>query len=166
MRPQDLVILLKIITLGDRTWNLKDLSNFLYISHSEISESLDRSAFANLIDYSKKNVHRSNLLDFLVYGVKYVFPASAGVLTRGIPTAHSHPFLKKYVSSAFDYVWPYSFGEIIGQSIEPFYPNQVNAVKEDEQLYKLLALIDVIRVGKLREITVAKEELKKAIAYV
>ncbi|RFS19051.1 hypothetical protein DVR12_25480 [Chitinophaga silvatica] len=165
MRPQDLVILLKIITKGENPWQLKDLSNSLYISNSEVSESLERSLYANLIDFDKKNVNRGNFLDFLLFGMKYVFPAKAGILTRGEPTAHSHPFMKEYISSDYAYVWASSTGSVIGQEIEPFYPNQIKAIKEDQELYKLLALLDVIRVGRLREISIAEMYLKKSLAY-
>jgi hypothetical protein len=47
--------------------------------------------------------------------------------------------------------------------IEPFYPKQVEAVKEDEIFYKLLAMVDVIRVGKVREVKYAINELRKNI---
>lgn len=166
MRPQDIVILLKILALGDAEWQLKDLSNSLYISISEVSESLERSQFANLLDYQKKKVNRQNLMDFLLFGVKYVFPLQPGILTRGIPTAHSHPFMKQSISSESLFVWPYADGEVIGQAIEPFYPKQSQAVLSDDVLYKLLALTDVIRVGKLREIKIAEQELKEMVQHV
>ncbi|MGK9118087.1 hypothetical protein [Olivibacter jilunii] len=167
MRPQDIVILLKIITMRNGNWQLKDLANSLYISNSEVSESLERSQYAGLVDFEKRNVQRGNLLDFLFHGMKYVFPARAGVLTRGVSTAHSHPFMQAFISSDQAYVWPSASGTTLGQSIEPFYANQVKAVQEDEELYKLLALLDVIRVGKLRERTIAEKELKEDLsAYV
>jgi len=166
MRPQDIVILLKIVTLHGEAWQLKDLSISLYISNSEISESLERSLYANLINFEKRNVNRGNFLDFLIHGMKYVFPARAGILTRGIPTAHSHPFMKTFISSEHAYVWPSSSGSVMGQAIEPFYPNQIKAIQEDEELYKLLALLDVLRIGKLREISIAEKELKESLAYV
>ncbi|MBV7532724.1 hypothetical protein [Chitinophaga sp. sic0106] len=160
MRPQDIAVLLKVIILGDKKWQLKDLANALFISISEISESLERSQFAQLIDHTKRKVHRQNLMDFLLYGLKYVFPLQPGVLTRGIPTAHSHPFMKQFISSEAMFVWPSVDGEVIGQAIEPLYPNQIQAIGQDDELYKLLALVDVIRVGKRREVEVAAEELK------
>jgi len=166
MRPQDIVILLKILALGDAEWQLKDLSNSLYISISEVSESLERSQFANLLDYQKKRVNRQNLMDFLLFGVKYVFPLQPGILTRGIPTAHSHPFMKQSISSESSFVWPYADGEVIGQAIEPFYPRQPQAALLDDVLYKLLALTDVIRVGKQREIKIAEHELKEMVQHV
>lgn len=166
MRPQDIVILLKIVTMHSDDWHLKDLANSLNISNSEISESLERSVYADLIDFEKQNVHSRNLLDFLIHGMKYVFPARAGILTRGIPTAHSHPFMQAFISSEQAYVWPSSSGSVLGQAIEPFYANQVKAIEEDEELYRLLALLDVIRVGKLREKAIAEKELKELLAHV
>lgn len=166
MRPQDIVILVKILIMEDTNWQLKDLASSLYISNSEISESLERSAYAGLIDFGKRNVHRSNLVDFLIHGMKYVFPAQAGILTRGVPTAHSHPFMQSFISSEQAYVWPSATGTVLGQAVEPFYANQVKAIEQDEELYRLLALLDVIRVGKLREKAVAEKELKESLAHV
>lgn len=163
MRPQDIAILMKIISMGNQTWQLSMLSNSLAISISEISESLNRSKLAKFIDYEKKQVNRQNLMEFLEHGIKYVFPQQPGAMVRGIPTAHSHPFLKEYFISEMNYVWPDSKGEIIGLSIEPLYPKQIHAVKDKPDFYKLMALIDVIRVGKVREIKFAVEELKKQI---
>lgn len=166
MRPQDIVILLKITTMNSDDWQLKDLANSLYISNSEVSESLGRSVYANLIDFEKRNVHRRNLLDFLIHGMKYVFPAQAGILTRGVPTAHSHPFMQSFISSEQAYVWSSPSGSALGQAIEPFYANQVKATEEDVELYRLLALLDVIRVGKLREKAIAEKELTELLAHV
>lgn len=160
MRPQDIVILLKITTMHSDDWQLKDIASSLYISNSAISESLERSVYANLIDFEKRKVYRGNLLDFLIHGMKYVFPAQVGILTRGVPTAYSHPFMQSFFNSEQAYIWPASFGSVLGQAIEPFYANQVKAIEEDEELYLLLALLDVIRVGKLREKAVAEKELK------
>ncbi len=58
MRPQDVVILLKILTIPEAGWQYRDLSSLLFISISEIAESLHRSHIAGLIDESKRKVHR------------------------------------------------------------------------------------------------------------
>lgn len=163
MRPQDVAILLKVISLNSPQWQLANLANSLRISISEISESLNRSRFASLIDYNKKQVNRQNLLEFLEHGVRYVFPQEAGAMVRGIPTAHSHSSMKGKFISEINYVWPDSKGKIMGLMIEPFYPKQVEAVKEDEVYYKFLSLVDVIRVGKVREVKYAITELRKSI---
>jgi hypothetical protein len=50
-----------------------------------------------------------------------------------------------------NYVWPSADGKVKGQAIVPLYPNQVMAAMNDERLYDKLALVDAIRVGKVRE---------------
>lgn len=163
MRPQDIVILLKMISSGKEVLPINLLAFSLSISLSEVSESLNRSEIASLVDYDRKKVKRQNLMEFIEHGVKYVFPQRFGAMTRGLPTAHSHPFMEKVFGGDIPIVWPDPKGEMIGHELLPFYPKQVEAVKKDEDLYKLLALVDVIRVGKVREIKVALNELKKII---
>ncbi len=163
MRPQDIAILLKICTLNNTTWKTTDLAKQLSISQSEISESLHRSQIAQLIDSQKRTILKTNFLEFLEYGIKYVFPQAPGSLTRGIPTAHSHPFFKNKILSQTNFVWPDSKADQIGIAIEPLFKSAVNAAKIDDDLYTLLALVDVIRVGKARETKLAKEELRTRI---
>lgn len=163
MRPQDIVILLKIVVLNVENFQIIQLASSLQLSLSEISESLNRSFIANLIDHKKKKINKLNLLEFLEHGVRYVFPQSPGGLVRGIPTAHSHPFMKNKFISKVDYAWPDNKGTTLGLLIEPFYAKQVEAVKADVTLYELLALIDVIRVGKVREVQAALKQLKYVI---
>ncbi|OQP59284.1 hypothetical protein [Niastella populi] len=164
MRPQDIVVLLKIIAKEGNNWHNKNLSEELFISASEVSESLRRSGIAGLIDKEKKKkVFRQSLMEFLQHGIRFVFPVLPGTLVNGIPTAHSHPFMRTHFSSESDYVWPDSRGYDRGLSIEPLYKNQVKAAKLDANLYKMLALVDVIRVGRVRETIVAVDELKKMI---
>lgn len=165
MRPQDVPILLKIITKGPNPWQNKDLATELFISASEISESLNRSFIAGLINVEKRKVHKLSLLEFIQYGLHFVFPAVPGSIVNGIPTAHSHPFMQQYFSSNMMYVWPYLAGDDRGQSIEPLYKDAARATMLDGRLYKMLALIDVIRVGKARETKVAIEELQKEFKH-
>ena len=56
MRPQDIVVLLKIIALQTDNWRNIDIANALHISPSEISEALNRCRIARLID-NKKDVY-------------------------------------------------------------------------------------------------------------
>jgi len=163
MRPQDVAILLKILALDNRDFSQMQLAGSLSISLSEISESLNRSQVAGLIDFEKKRVNRQNLMEFLEHGVRYVFPQQPGTMVRGVPTAHSHPFMKQRIPSEMNYVWPDPNGTVLGLAIEPFYSKQPVAAKEDDQWYKLLALVDVTRVGKVREIKIAIEALKNYI---
>lgn len=165
MRPQDIVILLKIVSKGMQPWQNKDLAYELSISQSEISDSLNRSQMAGLLNGEKKKVYKKSLLEFIEYGLHYVFPAIPGPFVNGIYTAHSHPFMKEKFSSENEYVWPQPRSEVRGFLIEPLYKDVVKAVVQDEKLYKMLALIDVIRVGRVRENQVAIKELKNMIEH-
>jgi len=162
MRPQDIVVLLKIAAKGKSAWLMKDLATELGISASEISESINRSVLAGLIS-SKRVLMKLALLDFLKYGLKYVFPQHPGAMVRGIPTSHSAPPLNKIIVSEESYVWSYAEGKVRGQQIEPLHGSVPAACLKDEKLYELLALTDALRVGKARERNSAIEELKKRI---
>ncbi len=178
MRPQDVLILLKISAYRNRSWDSigllsktqliggplkKNIAAQLQISPSEVSESLARSTFAGLYDPKFKKVISRSLFEFLQYGLKYVFPQQPGSLVRGIPTAHSAKPLSDLIQSAEPYVWPSADGTVRGQAIEPLYPTVVQAVNSDPLLYELLAMVDAIRVGKSREVSLAVEELRKRL---
>ena len=164
MRPQDVVILLKIISFGKEPFLLKDLSIQLRISSSEVSESINRSVMAGLIAEDKKTPMRKVIYDFLIYGLPFVFPQQPGAMVPGIPTAHSAPPLNKEFKNSELFVWQDAKeGKVRGQKIEPFHPGQIKAAKEDKNLYELLALSDALRVGRAREKKMAAIELKKRI---
>ncbi|ALO17442.1 hypothetical protein L21SP5_03849 [Salinivirga cyanobacteriivorans] len=164
MRPHDIVVLLKIAAKGKNNWLMKDLSYELGISASEISESINRSAYANLIAQDKKRLMRSALLEFLEYGIQYVYPQKPGSLARGIKTAHSAQPLNSIISSDEHFVIPYAKGDTKGQIIEPLHANLAEACLKDIGFYELVALSDALRAGKVREKKIAIQELKKRIA--
>lgn len=166
IKPQDIVILLKLALLGDKPWRHVDLAEALGLSQPEISFALDRCKTAGFIDSSKKTVMRAALLEFISHGIRYVFPARPGPLARGIPTAHSAPPLYKSIVAADDdiYVWPWDDGKVRGQAIEPLYPNIPWVAENDLELYELLALVDAIRVGRAREKVIATQELTARLA--
>ncbi len=163
LRPQDLVVLIKLLIEEAGSWNQISLAKSLFISQSEISESLKRSAYARLLQNKGKEVARQPFMDLLQYGVPYIFPQQPGAQARGIPTAHSAEPLVNLISSTENYVWPYAKGHMRGHSILPFYPSVIQAVEMDPQLYEYLALIDAIRVGRARERNLALELLTNKI---
>ncbi|QPH41811.1 hypothetical protein IZT61_07585 [Pedobacter endophyticus] len=161
MRPQDIVILLKIVSIADKPWQYRDLSSSLSISISEISESLNRSKLARLI--IGKRIARNALMEFVQFGLRYVFPQRPGAIATGMPTAHSHPFYKTRISSDHPYVWPSFDGNIRGESIEPLHAGIVKGASMDENFYLLLASVDILRVGNAREVKIAIDVLKEHI---
>jgi len=164
MRPQDILILLKKTTHDGRLMNNKELASSLHISASEISESLERCRLARLVNSSKKRVNILTFLEFLIHGVKYVYPVIPLGVVRGLPTASSSSPLKEKLSQTADsFVWQYKEGKIRGQAIVPLYPSVPKAVLEDEELHVLLALVDAIRIGNSREQEIAVKELEEIL---
>ncbi|MTI30706.1 hypothetical protein E1171_07780 [Cytophagales bacterium RKSG123] len=163
MRPQDIVILLKIAIYQGRPWLMKDIAYDLYISASEVSESINRSMMAGFIASDKKRLMKQALLEFLQHGIKYVFPQRPGAVARGVATAYSATPLVEQLQSEEPIVWSYAEGNIRGQTIEPLYPSVPKACLKDPKLYEVLALVEALRIGRIREQILAIEELKKRI---
>ncbi len=163
MKPQDIVILLKIIALNDDKWKQQSIADSLIMSQSEISQSVARMLYSGLLFENGKKVMRNSLLEFLQYGIAYVFPQKPGAMVRGIPTAHSSLPLSTIIVSNENYVWPSAKGTMRGQSIIPLYPSVPDAVKNDGYLHELLSLVDALRVGKARERNLAMQELTNRI---
>ncbi|MDE2143397.1 MAG: hypothetical protein KGJ84_13390 [Elusimicrobia bacterium] len=167
LKPQDVLVLLKMVASKDRSWRLVDLAQELGLSLSEVSMALERAKRARLIDSSKKRINRTSLLEFVLHGVKYAYPAEPGALCRGVPTSHSAPPLSKRIVSNDDdqYVWPSGEGTVRGQAIEPLYSSVPLAVGKDPELHELLALVDALRVGRARERQIAGEELTRRLQH-
>lgn len=163
LNPLDIAVLLKIASTRNLSWQQKPLADALHLSQSEISKSVARSKFARLLDPTGKKIMKLALLEFLQYGISYAFPQQPGAIVRGIPTAHSAEPLNQLLNSSENYVWPSGKGKVKGQSIIPLYPSVVEAVQNDKALHEMLALVDAIRVGRVREKELAIKELKKRI---
>jgi len=165
MRPQDIVILLKMISLRDKSISINEMSDLLNISISEISKAMERNSLAGLVSADKKHVNKLALREFLIYGLKYVFPAQIGGSTRGIATAHSAPPVNQYITEGKEnFVWKYYKGTKRGNSIIPLYDKIPKIIENQKDLYEFLTIIDTFRVGKSREIEIAIQELDKRLA--
>ncbi len=164
IKPQDMLILLKMIAKKSAPWRIIDLSNELDISPGEVTMGLERLKLAGLIDGQKRNVHKLAAKEFIVHGLKYVFPAELGSIERGVATAHSSKVLSSKIVSNNLYVWPYENGDCKGISISPIYESAPQAAMKDEKLYELMSLVDSLRIGKAREQLMAKEQLERELS--
>jgi hypothetical protein len=166
LRPLDIVILLKLSLLEGRPPYLQ-IANELHLYPSEVYTSVKRARASHLVQVadSQDRLNRSALLEFLLHGVRYAFPAEKGALTRGVPTGYAAAPLKKFIAGGDDLppVWPYSEGPVRGYGFAPLHKNVPQAALEDARLYELLALVDALRDGRARERDLAGRELKKRL---
>lgn len=179
MKSQDILVLFKLVALKQQVYgpaelkalcSARALAGVLGVGKSEVNASINRSIDAGLalkdrkFGYPKVNVNA--LLEFVCYGVKYVFPVQPGALVRGIPTAFDAPVLQGELLSAGDakVVWPASTGNERGQAVKPLYSSVPEAVTQDAQLYAYLALVDAIRLGNPRESKLAQRLLRERLS--
>ncbi len=165
LKPQDVFVLLKLVVMNSRPWSYPILAVELGMSPSQIHSAVKRALAANLaVRHNEKIVpHFRNLEEFLIHGLKYVFWAEQGEMTRGMPTAYAAPPLADLlVSSAVEPppVWPDPDGEVRGLAFQPLYKAAPQAARADKNLYELLALVDAVRSGRARERKIATKNLQ------
>ncbi len=175
MKSQDILILLKLISLHQNNkvqaedFSVRALAAATGISKTEINASLKRSMDVGLAKRDRKSqlplANSKALLDFIVSGLRYVFPANPGAIARGMVTGFEAPGLQGLLSSIGEnhYVWPDAESSEKGQVIAPLYKTAPFAAQQDPQLYQSMALVDAIRLGNAREVSIAETELKKRL---
>lgn len=182
LKPQDIVILLKIISMLRLPKNEREgllsqnkLANFLCMSASEVNAGIKRLTFSGLlspvVDDNKNKIvyipNRAACEECLVSGVKYFFPVELGAYTRGIATSYAAPIFEKHIITGNDPipVWPYGDGDKRGLALEPLYSSVPKSLSEypDEFFYGLLVLVDAIRSGRAREKNIAIQLLKEKL---
>jgi hypothetical protein len=167
MLGQDIAILLKLSLHNEKRVLSSHLAAEIFLSPSEVSKALHRCKQSELLYWTddEKRVNRSALVEFIVHGMRYVFPPERGTLTRGVPTGASVEPLKSCFPNDTEPppVWPYATGTVRGFAFSPLYKNAPQAALLDSRLYELLALCDSIRGGRTRERTLAVEKLKETL---
>lgn len=162
LRPYDILVLLKLIRIGDLPWTFDSVARELALSASAVHRSVDRATESALFNRDHREVERAALLELLVHGVRYFFPARWGGEARGIPTAWAAPPLSSRLahSEKSPPVWPSPDGKVWGIALEPLDSRVPDAACRDETLGELLALVDAIRIGAARERVMAADELE------
>jgi len=173
LKPQDLLVALKFASLPkDEKITFAILAESLSMSVSEVFAATKRAKVCRLIiEGSSTGASRYrpiaiNLREFLLGGLRYVFPVEPGKATRGFLTAQDAFPLSKHLGrpdSELPLVWPHPEGDTRGFSIEPIFPSAPNAARKDERLSTWLTLSDAIRVGDARVRMLAATEIGKLI---
>ncbi len=166
LKPQDLLVLLRLVLVpaGGRA-TFQELSVELGISASQVHASVKRAALSGLLNLKTRVVNRRNLLEFLVHGAKYSFPARFTTVTRGVPTSHAAlPLSKLFAASELPPVWAHPEGTVRGEGLEPLYSSAPDAALRNPELHEWLALLDAVRAGRARERALAIKELTKRLS--
>ncbi|HQX55947.1 MAG TPA: hypothetical protein PLP07_08475 [Pyrinomonadaceae bacterium] len=165
LKPQDIVILLKLCGYEESRPAYSIIAADLGMSPSEVNGALKRLQAAGLIHGPEMG--QTPILaateEFLIHGVKYAFPAKRGHFTRGMPTSYAAEPLNSLIAAGDDPipVWPDPTGKKRGISLAPLYRSVPEAAKRDPLLYQRLAILDAIRSGGARQRKLAEKELVK-----
>jgi hypothetical protein len=147
-------------------YSIRALAEQTGIGKSEVANALNRCYRCGLAkparDATLPTVNVSGLLEFLVHGIRYVFPVRLGPLTRGIATGLTAPIFGGELRAADGQppVWPDPKGNTAGLTVQPLFKTVPQAVRKDADLYVLLALVDSIRLGLPREKNLAITKLE------
>ena len=161
---QDMVVLASL--MGDETWNAyAELGKRARLSVSETHAAVKRLMESGLVNSDRRLVRR-NVVEFLVHGLRYMFPFKAvGRLAKGMPTAYAAPVAEgEFVSTGLVPVWSCEDGKVYGQAFEPIYATAPEAAAQDADVYDRLALFDMLRGGRLRERNFAERKLREVLA--
>lgn len=167
LKPQDVVVAVKLSTHKNQRFTYALLADELFMSVSEVHAATKRCEACRLLIKTDEGITtmRNSLVEFLTHGIQYVFPAVTGGITRGMPTGFAGNPLKKHFNSDNDLVpvWPDVEGQTRGIAFQPLYPSLVKAAGVDIALYDVMTLIDAVRGGAARERELAKAELIKQL---
>jgi hypothetical protein len=167
LKPQDIVVALKLCGYGSKRPPFSQIALDLSMSSFEVHGAMKRFQAARLL-HGPEVLNRPNLgtlEEFLIHGVKYAFPAQRGESTRGLPISYAAEPLKQLIVPSDEPipVWPYPEGKKRGIAFAPLYRTVPAAAMRDPLLYKKLALVDTIRDGRMRERKLAEKELIKLL---
>ena len=165
IKGQDIVVLAALMDSRRQNDTYAELGVRVCLSASETHAAVNRLLNAVLITASRRALWR-NAMEFLVHGIRYTFPLrSAGAMARGLPTAYAAPVAEgRFAATGICPVWSWNGGSMYGQPVEPLYRTAPEAAANDRGLYDRLALIDMLRGGRLRERLFAQKKLEEMIA--
>lgn len=161
VKGQDILVMLKLLVGSGPSWSYLSLAHELGMSASEVHASVKRCEEAGLYNRHTRLPRRQDLAEFILHGLRYVFPARPGPITQGLPTSYAAPPLNRllhYVEHESP-VMPFKGGPVRGPEIKPLYPSAPTAAAKDPKLHEMLALIDALRTGKARERKLAEKAL-------
>lgn len=164
LKGQDVLILLRLLSApGDST--VRSIGDSLDLDPAGVHRGLKRLEEAGLVNGERRRVNRANAEEFLLHGLKYVFPAQEKGLTRGVPTAWAAEPLRDELAPTDEPppVWPDARGRVRGVAVSPLHENVPALARRDPRLWEQLALLDAIRLGDGRVRSLASKRLSETL---
>lgn len=172
--PQDVVVAVWFALDRGPPATLAGMATQLHLSSSsQVHAAVSRALAARLlvpVDSDARGqttvANCSNLLEFLVHGVKYAFPAERTGLTRGVPTLGGADIFRSTFSEAeVPVVWPHPRGLKRGEGLLPLHRciPEIALDAEGALFHDVFAMVDALRAGTARERAFAVQKLPKIL---
>ncbi len=170
LKPQDLLVLLKVAAHPPQRWPYAALGEALSMSASEAHACVKRAVASGLAvapSRTEWSPVRPNLLEFMLHGVRYIWPAVVGPVKRGVPTAFgAEPLVHQLAAAPGEApVWAHPDGTAKGPTLSPLYRTAPQAALADPALHRLLALLDALRTGRARERSLAAKLMEVELMH-
>ena len=166
IKGQDMIVLAALMTDDAHEASYAQLAKRARLSVSETHGAVRRLQDAALVDVNN-NVRARNATEFLVHGLRYVFPLKmTQERSYGVPALYAAPL----ASGDFAYtgdapVWKSPSGGVFGRVVEPLYPSAAEAAANDREIYDRLAAMDMLRGGRVRERAFAERKIEEFLHH-
>jgi hypothetical protein len=171
LKPQDIVVALKLCVIGERVWTYGKLADDIVLSASEINAAVKRLLVSNLLrgpvgDEAQPRPNRDAIREFLRHGLRFVFPVVPGAIVRGMPTSYAAAPLVQEIHQGDDPipVWPWAHGQARGAAFKPLYRTVPEAASKDAALYRALVVADGLRDNSIRVRELSGRHLERSLA--
>ena len=89
LHRQDVLLAVRLLNY-ESNWTYESLGASIGLSASQCHSAFGRLIRAALVDAHQKVPIKSNVLELLHHGVKYLFPAEPGAVAKGFPLPTRH----------------------------------------------------------------------------
>ncbi len=159
--PQDILPLMVLFKESQRkALHQARLATRLNWSTSALHRSLLRLNDSKLWNKSSNRVDHNAIINFLRYGLPHVFPAQRQTLCRGMTTAQ----LPEIAQPQIPFVWPDESSSTMGIGVQPLDTGFVYLSHHETELKPWLDLVEVFRLGRIREIALAVKTMEEEYA--
>lgn len=182
LKPQDIVVGLLVASQMQLNsyLNRREMAGLSGLSLGEVANCYKRLSVLHLIVPAPRlngtepsaftnRLNVSAMTEFLCYGVRYYSQPEVSGYGRGVPTGWNCPALSSpggMISRDVPLAWPSSSGGVNGELITPIHQCAVRASAQNPFVYAMCSLIDVMRVGRPREISIARDQIKNTMEAV
>ncbi len=167
LKPVDVAVMLYLLV--HQRESFAQMSAMLGISKSTAHDAvvrLERAGLVHRLSGAGPRVAHGPALEFLLFGVPYAFAPVTVPRARGVLTGLAAPgaSVDAETPEGLLMVWPSRLGNIPGIGVKPLVPAAPDTALRDPVLYRLLALVDALRMGDVREREYARRAMRAAFA--